>query len=173
MADPTGSNTTPALANGGAFNLANATGLPITTGVSGLGAGVGTALAVATNSTGGMVLTTIPPTTWTATDQSGAALAFTAVSLQYSQYGNMVSAYGTLTYPATADGSNAKISLPVTVPNQPYAGIDGTAINGINAYIKAVVNSSTAAFVTNVGVGVTNVSLTAKTITFMLVYPAS
>jgi hypothetical protein len=45
--------TTPALGTPSALTLTNATGLPIATGVSGLGTGVATALAINTNAAGG------------------------------------------------------------------------------------------------------------------------
>ena len=46
--------TTPALGTPASATLTNATGLPISTGVSGLGTGVATALAANTNGTGGV-----------------------------------------------------------------------------------------------------------------------
>jgi hypothetical protein len=45
--------TTPALGTPSALTLTNATGLPVATGVSGLGTGVATALAINTNAAGG------------------------------------------------------------------------------------------------------------------------
>ena len=136
------------------------------------GTGVATALGVATNATGGVILTTVAPTSWTPTDQSGASLTFTAVSAQYCQYGNIVIVYGTLTYPTTADGSSAKISLPVAVPNQPYASVFGTA-DGQGHFIKTVINSSTASIQSAGGALTTNAVLSTKIINFFIVYPAS
>lgn len=51
---------TPALGTPTSITLTNATGLPISTGVSGLGTGVATALASAVTGTGGMVQKTSP-----------------------------------------------------------------------------------------------------------------
>lgn len=136
------------------------------------GTGVTTALGNATNATGGPVTAVTGCTSWTPTDQSGASLTFTAVSAQYCQYGNIVIAYGTLTYPTTADGSNAKISLPVAVPNQPYASVFGTA-DGQGQFIKTVINSSIAAIQTAGGVAATNATLSTKIINFFIVYPAN
>lgn len=118
---------------------------------------------------------TTAPATWTPTDQSGASLAFTAVSAQYCQIGNLVFAYGTLTYPSTADASAAKISLPVAVPNQPYARVVGSNINALaNTGLETVINSSTAAVLnTGTGVATLNSAMSTKVINFILIYPAS
>lgn len=113
---------------------------------------------------------------WTPTDQSGATLTFTAVSAKYCQIGNLVFAYGTLTYPSTADGSNAKISLPVAVPNQTYAVVQSGTVVGAavgTAFMKTVQGASAAAMVTGANVAVVNSSFSAKTITFIIIYPAS
>jgi hypothetical protein len=122
------------------------------------------------------IVNAVPATTactsWTPTDQSGAGLIFTSVSAQYCQYGNLVIAYGTLTYPSTADATSAKISLPVAVPNQPYAAVLSTNL-AVNDYLKTLIGTSTASIVSSVGAAATNVSLTTKTIIFMLIYPAS
>lgn len=135
------------------------------------GTGVTTAIGNSTNATGGLVTVVTGCTSWTPTDQSGASLSFTAVSAQYCQYGNIVIVYGTLTYPTTADGSSAKISLPVAVPNQPYASVFGTA-DGQGHFIKTVINSSTASMQSAGGVLTTNANLSAKTINIFVVYPA-
>ena len=124
------------------------------------------------------VTNTLSPTTpciaWTPTDQSGNSLVFTNVNAQYCQLGNIVFAYGTLTYPSTVNASNAIISLPVAVPNQTYARIYGSNIGvGANIGLETVPNSSTAAIVTSSnGVGVTNATLTLKVLNFLITYPA-
>jgi hypothetical protein len=158
-----------------ALTLTNATGLPISTGVSGLGTGVATALAAATNATGGMALTTVAPTAWTPTDQSGAGLTFTSVSAMYMQIGNMVFVYGSLTYPATADASLAKISLPVAVPNQAYANATGftQSTATTSSYIRTIINSSTAGFYAIAGAQATNATLSGLVLHFSIMYPAS
>lgn|ERR1700733_133254 len=139
------------------------------------GAGVATALGLAPNATGGLVGATTGCQSWTPTDQSGAGLTFTSVSAQFCQYGNLVFAYGTLTYPSTVDATNAKISLPVGVPNQPYAAV--SSVSGSSAatslVMRSVINSSTAVFFTSAGVQTTNVQLTLQVLHFMLIYPAS
>lgn len=114
-------------------------------------------------------------TSWTPTDQSGASLTFTSVSAMYCQIGNMVFAYGTLTYPSTVDATNAKISLPIAVPNQPYAAVSGLSGSAAATSIamRTIINSSTAAFFTSAGVQSTNAQLTLQVLHFILIYPAS
>lgn len=123
----------------------------------------------------GAVQTVIACTSWTPTDQSGASLTFTSVSAQYCVYGNLVFAYGTLTYPTTASTANATISLPVAVPNQSYAVVVGIAGGSINtvAFIRTVQNTSTANIVGTAQVVAENVTLSTLTLHFFLVYPAS
>lgn len=56
--------------------------------------------------------------TWTPTDGSGAGLTFTNVTAKYTRIGRAVTITLSLTYPATADASQAKISgLPFAVSN--------------------------------------------------------
>jgi hypothetical protein len=52
--------------------------------------------------------------TWTPNDQSGASLTFTSVSGHYTKIGNLVTATFSVTYPSTASGVGARISLPFT-----------------------------------------------------------
>lgn len=118
----------------------------------------------------------IPFGTWAPTDASGAGLVFTSVSAQAGKIGNLVYAYGTLTYPVTANGNNAAITLPIAVPNQAYAVVPGSA--GANAgpaglYLRSVQNASSATFRVTPGGAVTNATLSAAVIAFMLIYPAS
>lgn len=116
---------------------------------------------------------TIPPTTWTPTDQSGAALAFTSVSAKYYKLGNIIFVYGTLTYPATASGAAAKISLPVAVPNQNYARSPSAAFGPVAGLtLRALQNQSVAAFEA-AAAAVTNATLSGTIINFMLHYPAT
>ena len=112
------------------------------------------------------------PQAWTPTDQSTAGLSFTSVSCQYFLLGNLVVAYGTLTYPATADTNAAKISLPVAVPNQAYATLFAK-FGAANDNLKTIINSSTMAVVSNVGAALTNANVTAQVLNFIIIYPAS
>lgn len=113
---------------------------------------------------------------WTPTDASGASLTFTGVSASYTQIGNMVFAYASLTYPSTANGSNALISgLPITVPNQEYARqcsvTASTAAGGSD--MVPVANSTQISPRTLAGANVTNATLSTVTLKFICVYPAT
>ena len=56
---------------------------------------------------------------WTPTDASGAGLTFTGLDAEYNVVGNLVFAFGRLTYPGTADGSAATVEgLPFTIANR-------------------------------------------------------
>jgi hypothetical protein len=121
---------------------------------------------------------TTAPTAYSPTDQSGASLGFTGISVKYAKLGSLVFVYGTLTYPSTASAANATISLPVAVPNQNYAQVpgmlrySGTSVGTVGPV--AVANTSTAVFVVEAGNAVvTNSQLSGKTIWFLLTYPAS
>jgi hypothetical protein len=117
------------------------------------------------------------PTNWIPTDQSGAGLTFSGVSCVYCKIGNLIFAYGTLTYPSTASSATAAFSLPVAVPNQNYASLNGTNATGLGVngvVVQAIKNTSTAQFLESNGVTYEeNSALSAKTITFVLIYPAS
>lgn len=128
---------------------------------------------------GGSTFSFASNSSWTPTDNSGAALTFSAVSTKYSQNGNMVHAYGTLTYPATADVTAASIAgLPVAVPNQNYAQIPcvvscSASISGGLVLIPTK-NSSTAKFDIASPLGpVTNLQLSGATLSFQMIYPAA
>jgi hypothetical protein len=117
---------------------------------------------------------TVAPTTFAPTDQSGAGLTFTSVSVRYTKVGNIVSVYGTLTYPSTVSASTAAISLPVAVPNQAYASVPGSLLVTLDtgSTILAVQNTSTATFY-GAGGALTNANLSLKMLQFFLSYPAS
>lgn len=115
---------------------------------------------------------------WTPVDASGASLTFSSVSANYTQIGNIVFAYGELTYPATANGSVAIIGgLPVSIPNQPYA--QGGCIIGFRSSsvvlngTYTIQNTATFAFITGTSMLATNAQMTGVTITFNCIYPAA
>lgn len=114
---------------------------------------------------------------WTPADNSGAALAFTGVNAGFTQIGNLVFLYLTLTYPVTADGSNASIKgLPYLVPNQTYAQVpsivDTTATIANEVVLVPAKNTFTATFDTGAPLtAVTNATLSGATISAKLIYP--
>lgn len=59
---------------------------------------------------------------WTPADGSGAGLTFSSAAGNYTRVGNIVTAAFEVTYPATADGSNARVTLPFTA----VAGVNNT-----------------------------------------------
>jgi hypothetical protein len=113
--------------------------------------------------------------TWTPSDASGASLTFTGVSASYTQIGNMVFAYGTLTYPSTANTSAAAVSgLPVTVANASYARVCNLTLStstGVNEILPTL-NTTTFGFVLN-GNAVTNSAMSLVGVRFICIYPAS
>ena len=178
------------LYNGGALGtpasgtLTNATGLPAASVVAGALANGMTATTQLSSDTSTKVATmaalaAVGPTSgtpWTPADGSGASLTFTAVSANYVQIGNMIFAYFSLTYPATASGSAAVISgLPVAVPNQNYAVTENFVVNSGNSAItfgKTTKNASTFAIYVS-GAPATNATLSTLTISGCIIYPAT
>jgi hypothetical protein len=128
--------------------------------------------------TGLATATYVAPSAWTPADNSGAALSFSGVSATYTQMGNIVFADFSVTYPATADGSNASFSgLPVAVPNQTYAqGPCSVWASGgsIPVILHPTASTSTAAFLHHdTGAAVINSALSGLTVRGMLIYPAA
>lgn len=111
-------------------------------------------------------------TTWTVTDQSGAALTFTSVTGDFVRMNR--TCVGTLrfTFPSTADATVSKISLPCTVNNNGNPAIGScftTTAAAANAHqiMLGLANTTTAQFVNSAG-GTTqpqNSALTLATVT--------
>lgn len=117
-----------------------------------------------------------PSGTWTASDGSGAGLAFTSVSCGYTRNGNLVTVYGRLTYPVTASGSNATIGgLPFTVANQTYAQNGGIAValgGSVGMFVAPVKATTTAVLLlATTGANVANSGLTTLPVFFNFSYP--
>lgn len=113
---------------------------------------------------------------WTPTDTSGAALVFTtpaAGSNRYVKVGRLVMANGSVTYPATADGSNAQIGdLPFTVDDGYY--VAAMSAGSGNVFSASVRTASTNLIpVTAAGAPVTNASLSTQSVFFTALYQAS
>jgi hypothetical protein len=119
--------------------------------------------------------------TWTPVDRSGAALTFTAVSGSYTRIGRTVVAQCTLTYPSTANASDASFSLPIamTTANTNFGGATiglagALAKNNVTALIKTGATPATdsrIALITYNGAGtVTNANMSLVTIAVSVCY---
>lgn len=111
--------------------------------------------------------------TWTPTDQSGASLTFTGVQGKYCKLGpsggpHLVWVTAQFSYPATADTSSAKISLPYAVGadgfNQPIS-IE-SSVSGKYVYIS----NGVAGIADATGTLAQNAALSGANILFMGVY---
>ena len=95
--------------------LTNCTGLPIATGVSGLGTGVGTALATATLGTGGNIALTASSTTWTPVftfaTPGNISVVYTVQQGYYSRVGNIITASFYLNFTPTYTSSSGAVQL--------------------------------------------------------------
>lgn len=114
--------------------------------------------------------------TWTPTDASGAALVFTNVSANYTKIGPLVFAYATLTFPATADGSNVLLGgFPLAAANQGYAQPPFLVRNSgaaIGTYGSVLLNTTTAEIYNDVtNARVTNANLSTLLLRFIAIYP--
>jgi hypothetical protein len=117
-------------------------------------------------------------TSFTPADASVAALTFSGVSVKYTKIGNMVFVYGVLTYPVTADGNSAGITLPVNVPNVGYAqgpSIIATSVAATVVMGQPTQNTNKLLFYNAIAFSgaITNAQLSTKTIQFIVSYPAS
>jgi hypothetical protein len=132
-----------------------------------------TALAISSGGTGQTTGAFTYAGSWTPSDQSGANLTFTSVFVSYTQIGDWVCVYGTLTYPNTANGSTALIGgLPVAVPNQNYAAVPGSEYASISP-ITVKASSTFNWFNSANGNLYTNAQLSLATIKLNLCYPAT
>lgn len=122
-----------------------------------------------------------PPTvgtSWTPADASGAALSFTTVSGRYVRIGPRVFVDGQFTYPATADGSAAKVTLPVALPNSAYAVVPGTlyvsgATPGTSGTVMGIINTATVGIYNsfiNSGAALVNSDLSGAVVKFHVEY---
>lgn len=113
--------------------------------------------------------------TWTPTDASGAGLAFTSVSCAYISIGDLVFAYGTLTYPATANATAASIVLPIAAASG-YGGVPslvGSSVAFANGIVlKPTAGAATGSFrVQAADAAITNATLSGAVLTLMATYP--
>lgn len=110
--------------------------------------------------------------TYTPVDASGAGLAFTSVLGSWVKSGPIVAVAVDVTYPATANGSIANISLPFTVVGT--TEFVGNALSGLGASL-VVRGLPSLSFVyitdaTNINLSKTNAQLTGQIVRFSIVY---
>lgn len=107
--------------------------------------------------------------TWTPTDASGAGLTFTVSNCRYTKVGRLVTVQGSITYPATANGSNAtwggfpfnssdSFNLGIVYTDVAVSSLTYISSNGVNAFLLTP------------GVNVINSTVSGKTIAFYGTY---
>lgn len=157
--------------------LTNATGLPIGTGVSGLGTGIATFLTTPSSANLASALTDesgsglamfvdAAASAWTVTDTSGGGLSLTLASNVYRNFGPFSFGSAIVTFPVTADGNNVSLSMPVTVLAGSRAMVTVTFNNSTQTfYAGAAGGTANIVLSTNAGVSITNNLMSAKIIT--------
>lgn len=114
--------------------------------------------------------------TWTPADASGASLSLTVntANCTYVKEGREVTVTYRITYPATADGTNAAIGgLPFTAENTPnsvYGGFIMQSSEATAVAVKVTTNTTTFGIQTAAGGGVTNATLSTDTIVGTFTY---
>jgi hypothetical protein len=151
--------------NGGNVSIANGNLVMSTSGkgidFSAVTGGTGTATA--------NVLNDYEEGTWTPTDGSGAALAFTVSACRYTKVGRTVTIQGNITYPVTASTANATwggfpfnssdvFNLSINYTDASVATLTYISSNGVNAFLLTP------------GVNTQNVTVSGKTIAFSGTY---
>lgn len=135
--------TTPALGTPSSGTLTNATGLPILTGISGLGTGVATALGSAVNGSGAVVLTTSPALV---TPALGAATATTINSVTIPTGADTVDLLGTaqtISAAKTFSATGAASTPGLTVSGARFAGTGTTSFPQLYVQESTATPSST------------------------------
>jgi hypothetical protein len=111
---------------------------------------------------------------WTPVDASGASLALTGANGTYIKVGALVVAWGSFTYPATADASATKIGgLPFTVKNVVSiggGGMVGSCTETTLDMAQPIVNTSNLQFLQSNGNSVTNATMSGDGVAFCLIY---
>lgn len=127
--------------------------------------------------------TSAAPKTWTPTDGSGASLTFTSVSAGYFKIGTLVTVFGRVTYPSTANGAGAVIAgLPFPVADTAQAAcaigtVNSDAVFGVGSLaLLPTQNDSNAGIWPMNGTGagqVINSAISTHTLKFIMTYPAA
>jgi hypothetical protein len=112
--------------------------------------------------------------TWTPTDASGAGLALAVAVGTYEKIGRLVIARAAITYPATANGSNADIGgLPFTTANSEAAragGMIGYTTEATAQTILTAKNGTTFSPTTDAGANVTNATLSGDSLYVTIIF---
>lgn len=114
--------------------------------------------------------------TWTPGDGSGAGLTFTNVEGQYVKNGQLVTAWGNVTFPSTANGSNADLSglpfAPASSTNNVFGGFVTFSNHAVH-FRPAVGGTHVIFYLATAATRLTNANFTGETITFTVIYRAS
>lgn len=113
--------------------------------------------------------------TWTVSDQSGAGLSLTTIqTARYVKKGQDVFVSGAITYPATANASNASLgTLPFTLAATAAGIVVGYSNFGVGFTLQAPASGTTIIPWSLAGSRITNASFSGKTIYFSGNYQAS
>lgn len=113
--------------------------------------------------------------TWTVSDQSGAGLSLTSIqTARYVKKGQDVFVSGAITYPATANASNALLgTLPFTVAATAAGMVISYSDFGVGFTLQAAASGTTIIPWSLAGARITNASFSGKTIYFSGNYQAS
>jgi len=114
--------------------------------------------------------------TWTPIDSSGASLTFTVLDARYTKIGRQVQCFAQITYPTTANGSNATIGgLPFTQANTSGGSYGAfvcyTTYNSPITWLNSSGGTISTAYST-AGVNLTNTDLSAKQFRLVWIYEA-
>lgn len=116
-----------------------------------------------------------PSVSYTPTDASGATLTFSGVSARYQRACGWVNGFFSVTYPSTANGSTATVSLPVTSANVGSRVGFGTCKNTVSTFsaILVVTANSTNAGLVNpaTNANITNANMTNNQVECTFGYP--
>lgn len=111
---------------------------------------------------------------WTPTDQSGGGLSFTIHGIPtYTKIGRLCICQGSITYPSTANSSDAKISLPFVTANISYASYGGffsTHNLGSSISLQVSVNQAVVSFNDLNGTALTNANLSTRGLRFVIIF---
>lgn len=125
------------------------------------------------NVVGGTFSPVAPLATWSPADQSGASLSFTQnAQAYYVKNGQSVTAIFDITYPTTASGSTAAISLPFP----PISGAGAACSVGFQTFAATFTSATSSGGVASVfffntaGTGMTNANLSGKRLNMNCTY---